>query len=194
MYKGIIPESRNSIKDNAFRLIFLYVFTFGVIAVLLISGIVNETRHQQSNNQVTIPIVKDTTKVDTSIYFKVYSFINEVGIKYPDLVFAKAVLESGHFKSKLFLNKNNLFGMKKAMRRSTLGQGNANEYAYFKSIEESIIDYKLYQMLFIDEVSSKEEYLRLIAKSYSGNKNYETLVLQVLDSLKEKYKWIKTKS
>jgi uncharacterized FlgJ-related protein len=114
-------------------------------------------------------------------------------MKYPDVVFAKAVLESGHFKSKLFLNKNNLFGMKKAVHRTTLGQGNANDYVYFKSIEESIIDYKLYQMQFIDEVDSQNEYIKRICKSYSTNGNYEKLLLSVMDSLKDKIKWIKTK-
>jgi flagellum-specific peptidoglycan hydrolase FlgJ len=192
MYKEITPESKG-LKDNAFRLAVLYGLALGVVGLIIVAGLLNETRHQRQKNDVTLTVTTDTSVIDTCMYTRVYKFINEIGMKYPDVVFAKAVLESGHFKSKLFLNKNNLFGMKKAVHRTTLGQGNANDYVYFKSIEESIIDYKLYQMQFIDEVDSQNEYIKRICKSYSTNGNYEKLLLSVMDSLKDKIKWIKTK-
>lgn len=194
MYREITPESKD-LKDNAFRLIVLYTLTLGVVGLLLVAGLLNETRHQQQENNVPpLAIAKDTNVVDTCMYTRVYKFINEIGMKYPDVVFAKAILESGHFKSKMFLNKNNLFGMKKAVHRTTLGQGNPGDYVYFKSIEESIIDYKLYQMQFVDEINSEQMYIKRICQSYSSNGNYEKLLLSVLESAKEKIKWIKTKS
>jgi hypothetical protein len=194
MYKEITPESKD-LKDNAFRLVVLYTLTLGVVGILLVAGLLNETRHHQQQRSVApLAIGKDTTVVDSCMYTRVYKFIKEVGMKYPDVVFAKAILESGHFKSKMFLNKNNLFGMKKAVHRTTLGQGNAGEYVYFKSIEESIIDYKLYQMQFVHEINSEEMYIKRICQSYSSNNDYEKLLLNVLESAKEKIKWIKTKS
>lgn len=194
MYREITQESKDT-KDNAFRLIVLYTLTLGILGLLLVAGLLNETRHQQQEKQtLTFATDKDTVVVDTCMYTRVYKFIKEVGMKYPDVVFAKAILESGHFKSKMFLNKNNLFGMKRAVHRTTLGQGNPGEYVYFKSIEESIIDYKLYQMQFVHEINSEEMYIKRICQSYSSNDNYQKLLLSVLESAREKIKWIKTKS
>ena len=120
--------------------------------------------------------------------------LTKQGVSFPDVAMAQARLETGHFKSDVFKENNNLFGMKRAVHRTTLGQGNPGEYVYFKSIEESIIDYKLYQMQFVHEINSEEMYIKRICQSYSSNDNYEKLLLSVLESAREKIKWIKTKS
>lgn len=105
----------------------------------------------------------------------VYEQIVKMGIKYPDVVFAQAVLESGNFTSNLFKNHNNLFGMKLPKIRETVAVGKVkNGYAKYNSWNESIYDYFLWQnfMLSKKNISNKNEYLSFIDKVYAEQKTY----------------------
>jgi len=125
---------------------------------------------------------KDTLKfVDTTINFKVSSFIKEVGIKYPDVVYAQALIESSHFTNNHFKEKNNIFGMKEAGQRTTLGvKESDSDFVHFKSIEEAIIDYKLYQLTFIHKIKNKQQYLNRLCTRYCKDYGYEKLILNVI--------------
>jgi uncharacterized FlgJ-related protein len=74
------------------------------------------------------------------------SAIKEMNIKYYDNVYIQGILESGHFKSKLASNGNNLFGMRKPGSRNTFAEEKKiYGYAKFKSWIYSVADYKLWQ-------------------------------------------------
>lgn len=74
--------------------------------------------------------------------------------KHPEIVYTQARLESGEFKSKLFLDYNNLFGMKVPAIRPTMAIGEAMGHAQYKHWSESVYDYLLYQQYF-------EKYLQI---------------------------------
>jgi len=152
-----------------------------LIVVMIWIPIINKnTKKEKPVIQLVKPVPAEKKVSVTSIHHKVYHFIKEVGIKYPDVVYAQALIESSHFTSKHFKNKNNIFGMKKAMQRSTLGTGKVGEFVSFKSLEEAIIDYKLYQLQFIHKVSSKEEYIDRLSKRYCTDQGYKNLILNTM--------------
>ena len=134
-------------------------------------------------------VVTSTTKVkkplpqkQIDIRERVFSFIKEVGIKYPEVVYAQALIESGHFTHKNYREKNNIFGMKKAGSRTTLGvKKPGSDFVYFKSVEECILDYKLYQMQFIHKIKSKEHYLNKLSTRYCKDEGYKSLILRVIE-------------
>jgi flagellum-specific peptidoglycan hydrolase FlgJ len=68
--------------------------------------------------------------------------------KNPDIVFAQAKLESRDFKSKLFLDYNNIFGMKKPSVRPTTATGWAMGHAAYSHWSESVEDMVLYQQYY----------------------------------------------
>ena len=162
----------------------LTVLAFAISFLLFISIFLIPSKKdvvtKKTVKEVNMP--KKHIKVNIPLQKRVLSFIKEVGIKYPDVVYAQALIESGHFKSKHFKEKNNIFGMRKAMQRSTLGSGNVGEFVSFRSIEEAIIDYKLYQMTFINKIHSKQEYLNRLCTRYCKDLGYERLILSVIDS------------
>jgi hypothetical protein len=53
-----------------------------------------------------------TNKADTVNVYEVYRYIKCSGILYPDIVLRQAIWETGWFKSKHTLQKNNLFGFR----------------------------------------------------------------------------------
>lgn len=111
-------------------------------------------------------------------YEKLYEQIIKSGIKHPEIVFAQAILESGHFTSSLFERANNLFGMKVPKQRETVAIGNTNGYSKYKNWHESIYDYKLWQEFLFSKRGelSKAEYYAYLKKWYAADKNYVTKV------------------
>jgi flagellum-specific peptidoglycan hydrolase FlgJ len=117
-------------------------------------------------------------------YEKLYEQIIKSGIKHPEIVFAQAILESGHFTSSLFERANNLFGMKVPTKRETVAIGNTNGYSKYETWHHSIYDYKLWQEFLFSKRGelSKVEYLAYLKKWYAVDKNY---VFKVENKIKE---------
>lgn len=117
-----------------------------------------------------------------------YEVINEKNIKHPEVVFAQAVIESGHFKSPLFINKNNLFGMKVPKKRETTAVNKGNKgYAKYHSWDSSVDDYLLWQEFTLKNKNelTKTQYLSLLGKIYAKDKNYITSLKRVMNKHKE---------
>ena len=67
------------------------------------------------------------------------------GIKYPNIALAQAFWESKHFKSNVFKENNNLFGMKQPKQRKNVATGTNREHATYNNWVDSVRDYKLMQ-------------------------------------------------
>ena len=93
-------------------------------------------------------------------------------VKHPQIVYAQAILETGHFKSNVCLNYNNLFGLYDSKNK---------DYYKFNHWAESIVAYKewiqkKYQppnnyYVFLEEINyaSDKEYISIL-KSIVNNK------------------------
>jgi uncharacterized FlgJ-related protein len=113
--------------------------------------------------------------------------INQMDIKYPDLVFAQAVLETGHFKSANCINNNNLFGMKLPRLRETVATKGSKGYAKYTDWVQSVYDYKLYQdYMFSKKEYTRTQYMSMLDRTYSEGKNYTVK----LKSIIKKHKYI----
>ena len=66
-------------------------------------------------------------------------------IQHPEIVLNQARLETGYFKSELFREANNCFGMRLAKVRETTAIGEYNYHAQYSHWTESAKDYKLFQ-------------------------------------------------
>lgn len=111
---------------------------------------------------------------------EVLKYMDSVGVKYPEIVWAQAVLETGSFRSKLFRYNNNMFGMRVARSRYTTAVGKRFGYAKYLSWQESIIDYKYFQDRFIGKIRNKNDYFRYLDKYYSGSRKYSKSVKKLL--------------
>ena len=95
-------------------------------------------------------------------------------IKHPQIVYAQAILETGHFKSNVCLNYNNLFGLYDSKNK---------DYYKFNHWAESIVAYKewiqkKYQppnnyYVFLEEINYAEEksYTRLLKEIVKNRKD-----------------------
>lgn len=118
-------------------------------------------------------------KVD---YVALWNELNSVGVKWPEIAFAQAVLESGHFKSTVFKQNNNLFGMRLPRKRESVAKGTSMGYATYASWQASVMDYKLYQDYVCEKrkIDSKDEYMGYIKRSYSQSSGYINLLRKIM--------------
>lgn len=126
-----------------------------------------------------------------SLYLKII----HSDIKYPDVVFAQAIVESAHFSSNVFKCENNLFGMKHPVRRQTLSEGKSNSgYATYDDWTFSVEDYKLWQnsMFKNKDYKTETEYLSLLGRVYAEDPRYIKTLKKVMLDHKDIFNDVKT--
>jgi hypothetical protein len=131
----------------------------------------------------------DTSKNPADKPFSVENLKAEIikqKIKYPNIALAQAVLESGHFGSAIFLDNNNLFGMKKPSVRKTLATGENRGHATFKNWVDSVIDYKLFQDQNGYSSLSVKDYMKKLGKDYCPGCDYENKIKEQMAYNKKK--------
>jgi len=108
------------------------------------------------------------------------------GIKYQEVVLLQSRLETGFYTSDIFLNGNNLFGMKYPERRPTVATGTYREHAQYAHWSDSVIDYALWQEYYISrgyrigEGEDSDFYL-LVLKNipYAEDKKYVSKLVEL---------------
>jgi uncharacterized FlgJ-related protein len=122
--------------------------------------------------------IQDSTQAPTDSLTK-ENLITQLiclGVKNPEIVFAQAILESGHFKSKLAKKCNNLFGMKMPRKRHTTAIAKSKSgYAVYKHWIASLEDYLAWQKMTLEKHPSRVsriQYLRYLDKVYCDVKGY----------------------
>ena len=126
------------------------------------------------HNDSTIYIEEDYFAVETP-EVALYDALLYYDIKYPDIVYAQAVLETGWFTSRLCLENNNLFGL----------YDSTNECYYkFDNWYESVLAYKnKVQYKYTD---GEDYYLFLKNLPYAEDSTYIDKVKSIQDNLQFK--------
>lgn len=110
---------------------------------------------------------------------KLFLEIDRYSFKYPDIVKAQAILESGHFKSPVFLQNNNMFGMRKAMVRITTAEGSNLNHAYYVDWKYCVADRALYEAQYLSKLT-REEYFSYLDQAYAEGEGYSKLLKQII--------------
>lgn len=162
--------------------------TFGLVIICWLTYFMtsfhtaNQLKDIDSVSQETRTLIINSEHKFSSSKLKQY--LVELNVKFPHIVFAQAKLESGNFKSPLFLENNNLFGMKVAKRRPTTNKGENRGHAYFNSWRECVVDYAFYQAAYLNELKTEEQYLEYLKSNYAEDPNYYKSLIQILKNKK----------
>ena len=117
--------------------------------------------------------------------------LKRLNVKYPYIVMAQSIAETGHYKSQVFKENHNLFGMKMARVRVNTANGAQNGHAYYDDWYQSVYDYAFYQCSVLSNINTEEEYFLYLSSFYAeaGDK-YTKLLKEIIrtEKLKEKFK------
>jgi len=120
---------------------------------------------------------------------KLINSIGKLNFKYPHIVYAQSLVETGNFTSKIFKENNNLFGMREAKVRLNLALGTQYNHAYYDSWESSLLDYALYASSYLKDLSTEEKYFDYLGKNYAEDPNYVSKLKKIIkeQDLKNKF-------
>ena len=99
---------------------------------------------------------------------KFKEYLLQLNIKFPHIVYAQAVLETGNFNSKIFTANHNLFGMKQARVRATTNLGSELGHAMYGHWRESVVDYALFQCAFLTKIKTEEGYYEYLKHHHTS--------------------------
>jgi len=104
-----------------------------------------------------------------------YNYLILLKADHREIIMKQAIHETGHFKSKLFRENNNLFGMKMPQRRETTAVGSKNNYANYNHWTKSTDDYIILQQKWKNKYDNEvfnDGYKVLILAHYAEDCNY----------------------
>lgn len=113
---------------------------------------------------------------------KFKEYLLQLNIRFPHIVYAQAVLETGNFQSKIFNSNNNLFGMKEAKVRATTNLGTDLGHAVYGHWRESVVDYALFQCAFLTKIRTEEGYYQYLKENYAESPSYVSKVKELADN------------
>jgi uncharacterized FlgJ-related protein len=106
--------------------------------------------------------------------------IEYCNIEHADFVFAMAVLESGGFKSKIYVENNNCFGMREPAKRPTTATGSANGYAVYGSVIDCVIDFRLWQVATCKNLS-RDDFIDHVGRVYAEDSTYVSVIKKLIN-------------
>jgi len=159
-----------------------------VVGALLVFGFTQNPNNNVVNlsQEDKLIVIREYNEFSES---KLIDKITELNFKYPYIILAQAKLESGHFKSTIFLENNNMFGMKEAKLRANLAKGTNRGHAYYETWQESVIDYALYYSSYLRSIKTEGEYFEYLRQNYAEDPTYVQRLKQIISKqdLKSKF-------
>jgi uncharacterized FlgJ-related protein len=166
----------------------IHILTLFIVAITFINAIVfnfSSSKRliniQGQTEEIQQIIIKDQVAFSED---NLKNLLLELNVRFPHIVLAQAKLESGNFKSHMFLENNNMFGMKEAKRRPTTNKGTQNGHAYYENWKDCVIDYAFYQAAYLNSLRTEEQYYQYLSASYAEDPAYIKKVKAMASKLK----------
>ncbi|NCD06251.1 MAG: hypothetical protein EOL97_09035 [Spirochaetia bacterium] len=135
------------------------------------------------NTTFPINVEQDSTLTKENLII----FLDNLNVRFPEIVYAQCMLETGGLSSYLCHNNNNLFGMTSIGDRINRANGSKEGFAYFNKWQHSVVDYAIYQALYLNK-KDKDEYYVYLTTYYAEDPNY----ISKLQVLEQEYFSLKT--
>ena len=149
-----------------------------IVGYVIGSSIKKETIVQEFTEAEQVVLIQ---KVDTFSQGALVQMLKDLNVKYPHIVLAQSIVETGHWTSHIFMENHNLFGMKQARRRITTAEGTSRNHAYYNHWRESVYDYAFYQCRYLSKLDTEEEYFQYLDASYAEADAYVASLKQVIE-------------
>jgi uncharacterized FlgJ-related protein len=165
-------------KNNFYKVFIILLFLFLV-------KIENSAKIHYIKPNIKISNIEDTmTLTKPNLEYVVYKIFKDTITSKIDSINAEYTikqiyLESGHLKSSLCIDNNNLTGMKHPRVRETTSFGRKNGYAHYESWIESVKDLYLWRKARNLIGANKEELLNSLERTYAEDPNYTKKLVRV---------------
>lgn len=149
------------------------IITVCLLFLLLVSFSATKKEYIKTETEINL-ITNNTFSKD-----KLIEQIKKLPFKYKDIVLAQAIIESGNFKSPVFLENHNMFGFREAKQRLTVSVGTNLNHAIFLNWEQCVLERLLYEARYLNDLT-REEYLEYLDRVYSESGTYRKTIEQII--------------
>lgn len=180
-----------SYKKIPFKTFVYPILVIGSILAISFKVAIHNAEQKGFINGTDIPFEEGFYAIESSEeVFSQQALVNELkrlNVRFPEIILAQSILETGHYTSRIFEENNNLFGMKEAKARSTTALGTQLGHAYYDNWKESVLDYALFQNAYMNKIRKEKQYLKYLDKNYAEASNYDKNLIQIIEreNLKE---------
>jgi len=163
----------------------------GIIGYTALTSMVSNARDEGFKSALNEPIESELLVLDSSeSSFSQDELVKELkrlNVRFPHIVLAQSILETGYWESRIYQENNNLFGMKQARARATTAKGTQLGHAYYDNWKESVTDYALYQAAYLNKLRKESKYLKYLDKNYAEAIDYDQKLMVIIEreNLKE---------
>lgn len=168
--------------------IMVFVTFIGLGLVSFSSGVVYLKSNPQSFDWESEIVIINPNQKEFSEE-NLVELMKQWNIKFPHIVLAQSMLETNNYKSSIFKENHNLFGMKEAKRRVTVSKGTNRNHAYYNNWIESLLDYGFYQSHYLNEIRTEQQYFNYLSQYYAEDSNYITKIKKIIKEKKLKNKF-----
>ena len=181
--------------DNT-RLVYEKVSTYtliakvlgGALVILALISTLQATTHlklERITQEEKLIIIRENNQFSEE---KLIKKVDELNFRFPHIILAQSMQETGEYTSKIFKENNNLFGMKQAYQRANLAAGTNRSHAYYDNWEDSVIDYALYYSTYLYKLKTEKEYYEYLRQNYAEDTEYVNRLKTIVQNNKlEKY-------
>lgn len=159
------------------------IASMGVILCLLILIILSLEEHH-TEKEIMLILQHENEFSEK----KFVNLLEDMNFRFPYIVYAQSVLETGNFKSTLLRENNNLFGMRNPVQRINLSNGAQNGYAYYNTWIDSVYDYAFYSSTYLSKLKTEQEYLNYLQQYYAEDSTYISKLKKIMNQKKDKFK------
>jgi uncharacterized FlgJ-related protein len=140
------------------------------------------------NTLIYEPVVSVNVSQNNFTEERLIRELKKLNLRFPHIALAQAKIESGGFKSPIFRENNNLFGMKQARQRVTTARGTNRGHAYYDTWEDCVTDYALWCAAYANKCRTEDEFYNLLS-TYAEAQHYEEALRKMIEknNLKEKF-------
>lgn len=172
-----------SLKETAYVMAGV-IFVFSCLGAYLHNSAFNKGAHYAIEHMPLEEKMMIITNAQDSSFSKekLVKMLKELNVRFPHIVMAQAIIESGHFQSNIFRANHNLFGMKQAKMRCTTAKGTNLAHAYYDNWKESVYDYAFFQSRYLHDLKTEEQYLEYLDKNYAEAADYDLAIKRVIEN------------
>ena len=161
------------------------------LSYIILTGMISAAKEQGFQEATDLPVETELLVLEAEEdQFSQDALVEEIkklNIRFPHIVLAQAILETGYYESRIYQENHNLFGMKQARARATTAKGTQLGHAYYDHWKESVTDYALYQAAYLNKIRKEKQYLKYLDRNYAEASNYDTMLESIIvrENLKE---------
>lgn len=171
-----------------YKLILIILIFLGLLlsSFYLILNKVNEKHKYERTEEELILLIDSKNEFSED---KFINLLKQYNLKFPHIALAQSKIETGYFKSKIFKESNNLFGMRQAKLRPTTSLGTQYEHSYYENWKKSVEDYCLWVAAYANRINKEEDFLNFLEHIYAEDSNYVNKIKKIVkkERLKEKF-------